>query len=190
MWETLSQISSLSVFLGIAAIGFVFVLMSFVFGEIFEAFEIHHDFSFDDGPSVFSARVLSVFATAFGGLGAIAVYQGGGVFLSSIVGLAGGGVFGAAVYFFARFLYNQQSSSLVTASDLVGLPAQVVVGIPADGVGQVRCVVGESPVEKIARTKDGSAISLNTQVVIEEIAGEAVIVRLQTEPDAPRGLFS
>lgn len=185
-----SLISPLAIFLGVAAIGFIFVLVSFVFGELFEAFEFHHDFAFDDGPSIFSARVLSVFATAFGGIGAIGVYQGYGVLFSSLLGLAGGLSFGAMVYFFARFLYRQQSSSLVTSSDLIGLPAQVTVGIPADGLGQVRCVVGESSIEKIARSKDGAPIPLHAQVIIEEIVDGSVTVSLYTESRKARGLFS
>jgi hypothetical protein len=36
--------------------------------------------------------------------------------------------------------------------------------------------VGESLVDKIARSKDGSAIALNSVVKIEEIVGESVIV--------------
>jgi hypothetical protein len=43
-------------------------------------------------------------------------------------------------------------------------------------VGQVRCLVGESIVDKIARSKDGNAIALNSVVKIEEIVGESVIV--------------
>lgn len=190
MWEALSHINSLTVFLGIAALGFLFALISFVFGEIFETFDFHHDFAFDDGPSVFSVRVLSVFATAFGGFGAIGVYQGFGGFVSSAIGLVGGVALGAAVYFFARFLYNQQSSSVVTSSDLVGLTAQVTVSIPRQGIGQVRCVVGESGIEKIARSKDGSAIALNSQVIIEEVFDENVVVSPYSESDRVPGLFS
>lgn len=190
MSEALSQLSPLVIFLSIAAIGFLLALISFVFGELFDAFEFHHDFEIDDGPSIFSVRVLSVFATAFGGFAALSVYQGAGVFFSTVVGLVGGGAFGMAVYFFARFLYNQQSSSLVSTADLQGLPAQVIVSIPAGGIGQVRCIVGESSIEKIARSKDGAAIPLNSQVVIEEVAGENVVVSLYSEEDKARGLFS
>jgi hypothetical protein len=189
MWESLSHISSLTIFLGIAALGFLFVLISFVFGELFEAFDFHHDFAFDDGPGVFSARVLSVFATAFGGFGAIGVYQGSSVFVSSVFGLSGGLAFGAVVYFFARFLYQQQSSSVVNAAELIGLTAQVSVGIPSEGIGQICCLVGESRIEKIARSKDGSAIALNAQVIIEAVQEESVIVSPYSEADRVGGLF-
>jgi hypothetical protein len=78
MWEALSHINSLTIFLGVAALGFIFALISFVFGEIFESFDFHHDFAFDDGPSVFSVRVLSVFTTAFGGFGRLAFIKASG----------------------------------------------------------------------------------------------------------------
>ena len=76
--------SAFAVFLGIAGIGFLFLMSSFVFGEIFE----HGDFGGHDGDlhsdagdahggvSIFSTRVLSVFVTAFGGFGAIGIQLG------------------------------------------------------------------------------------------------------------------
>ena len=62
--------SAFAVFLGIAAIGFIVLIVSFVFGEIFEHggdfFGGHDaDFHADTGISVLSSRVVSVFITAF-----------------------------------------------------------------------------------------------------------------------------
>jgi membrane protein implicated in regulation of membrane protease activity len=177
--ELLSQINAISVFLGIAAIGFLFLLVSLIFGGIFDHFDFGHGFDHDlghGGPGFFSTRVLSVFITAFGGFGAIGIYQGYGVFASSFFGFAGGVVLASVIYFFARFLFAQQASSATSAADLVGRTAEVTVGIPVGGVGQVRCLVGESMVEKIARTRDGAAVPYNSLVKIEEIIGESAIV--------------
>ena len=206
MWESLSQINALTVFLVLAAIGFLFVLISLVFGGIFEHFEFDHDADFDHsvdfdhdidhdaghevgdgGPSFFSMRVITVFITAFGGFGAIGITLGFGTLLSSLFGLAGGVGLGALVYFFASFLYKQQSSSTISSTDMIGLTAQVIVGIPAGGVGQVRCIIGESMVEKIARSKEGIEIPYNSTVRIEEIAGESVIVTPCSAEDEGRG---
>jgi hypothetical protein len=44
-------------------------------------------------------------------------------------------------------------------------------------VGQVRCTLGESVVEKIARSQDGEQIPVNTLVKIEAVVGETVVVR-------------
>jgi hypothetical protein len=192
MWETLSHISALSVFLIIAGVGFLFLLITFLFGEIFEGLNFGHDIGHDighDGPGIFSARVLSVFATAFGGFAAIVTYQGYGLLASLLLGLVGGVALGAMIYYFARFLYNQQSSSMVTSADLIGRTAEVTVSIPADGFGQVRCLIGESMVDKIARSNDGTEIPYNSQVLIEEITGESVIVSRRPSLGEGRGLF-
>ena len=59
---------------------------------------------------------------------------------------------------------------------MVGQSAHVVVAIPKGGVGQVRCRVGEELVDKMARTRDGSAVPENTIVKVEEVLGEVAIV--------------
>ena len=177
--------SAFAVFLGIAGIGFLFLMSSFVFGEIFE----HGDFGGHDGDlhsdagdahggvSIFSTRVLSVFVTAFGGFGAIGIQLGYRIETSTALGLVGGAVFGGIIYLFASFLYSQQASSDVRMGDLVGNTAQVSVSIPKGGVGQVRCTLGESVVEKIARAEDGGEIPLHALVRIEAVVGETLLVR-------------
>ena len=96
---------------------------------------------------------------------------------ASGVGFLTGLVFGGAIYMFAQFLYGQQASSEVRANDLVGQVARVVVAIPAGGVGQIRCRVGEELIDKIARTSDGIAVAENQSVQVEEVLGETVIVK-------------
>jgi hypothetical protein len=185
MWDLTSAFSALSVFLGIAALGFLFLIVSLVFGEILDHADVGHDFDHGaEGPGFLSPRVIAVFVTAFGGFGAIATYAGLGVVTSSLIGFVGGLALGGLVYMFASFLYSQQATSTVTISELVGRTAQVTVGIPASGSGQVRCLVGESIIEKIARSKDGAAIPNNALVRIDEIVGESVIVSPASESTA------
>jgi hypothetical protein len=97
--------------------------------------------------------------------------------VSTVIGVAGGLVFGTIIYLFASFLFSQQASSEIRVSDLAGSMAQVSVGIPRGGVGQVRCTMGESVVEKIARSQDGEPIPVNSLVKIEAVVGETVVVR-------------
>jgi hypothetical protein len=191
MWEWLSNLSSLSVFIAVGALGFLFLLFSFLFGEFFEELDFDEgvDQDLSDGPGVFSLRTLSIFITGLGGLGAIAELRGAGSVVSASVGLAGGVILAGAVYGFARYLYRQQSSSLITADELIGRRAEVTVAIPAGGVGQARCLVGETMVEKIARSRDGHAISLNAAARIEEVTGETVIISLWEPFEAGRSLF-
>lgn len=174
------SLSAFTVFLSIAGIGFVFLLVSFLFGEIFDHFGFDHEIDHDmdgGGPTMFSPRVLSVFITAFGGAGAIATYYGLSTLPASGIGLLSGGAFGAMIYAFARFLYGQQATTEVKTLDFVGQTARVVVSIPRDGVGQVRCQIGEEMVDKVARSQDGKAIAENTPVRIEQVLGEMVIVK-------------
>lgn len=182
MPEILSQFSAFSVFLAISAIGFLTLLASFFFGEIFEHFGDggwDHDLG-HGGPSFFSMRVLSVFVTGFGGFGAIGIHYGLSVLPASGVGFLSGLLCATAIYSFARFLYGQQATTESKASDLLGQPARIIVAIPANGMGQIRCQVGEELIDKMARSQDGGALSENTVVVVEQLLGEVVIVRPQS----------
>ncbi len=183
MPDWLTQVSAFGVFLAIAAVGFLFLLVSLVFSGIFEHFEGHfdHDGGVDHGgPSFFSPRVLAVFITAFGGVGAVSISRGSTVLVASGLGFLSGVVLASLVLVFARFLYGQQVSSDVRTADVVGQSARVIVGIPAGGVGQVRCRVGEELIDKIARSQDGVAIPENAVVRIEDVLGETVVVRRES----------
>ncbi len=181
MPQWLSGLSAFTAFLGIAGVGFMFLLISLIFGEIFEVFgDIDHDFDGGDighgGPGILSTRVLSVFVTAFGGFGAIATHYGLSPLPASGIGFLSGVFFASLIYAFARFLWSQQVTSEMRTSDLVGATGRVVVAIPASGVGQVRCRIGEQLIDKIARGRDDEAIPENAVVRIEEVLGETVIV--------------
>jgi hypothetical protein len=175
------SLSAFAIFLAIAAVGFLFLIISLLFGEIFghgdigaHGGDVHGD---AHGVGFLNLRVLSVFVTAFGGFGAIGVHLGYRTEISTAIGLVGGFIFGGIIYLFASFLYGQQASSGVGVGELVGLTGQISVAIPAGGLGQVRCALGENVVEKLARTVDGGAIPANTSVKIESIVGETVLVR-------------
>jgi hypothetical protein len=191
MWEAIAQYSSSSIFLIIGALGLAFLVMSLIFGEFFEVFDIGADLEAGDGGGgVFSLKAMSVFVTAFGGVSALSVYKGIGVLPSIALGVTGGFVMAGLVYYFGRLLYAQQSSSHIDTADLVGCKAVVVVGIPAGGSGQVRCLFGESMVEKIARSRDGRPIPQHAAVLIEEVFGESVIVSPWSSAPEGRSLFS
>ena len=178
--ELLPALNAFTVFLAIAAVGFVFLMVSLFFGEIFEHFDTSLDHDLDHGgPGFFSPRVMSVFVTTFGGAGAIATFYGWSPVLASLGGFGSGVALSSLVVVFARFLYRQQASSDMRSADLVGQPGRVVVAIPAGGVGQVRCRVGEELIDKIAQARDGTLIPENAAVKIEEVLGETVIVTRQ-----------
>lgn len=179
------ELSAFTVFLAIGSIGFLFLLLSFALGEISDFFggieadhdhDVAHDADHGGGPSPFSTRVLAMFVTAFGASGALATHYGVSPLPASGIGFVSGGFFGSLVYLFAKFLHGQQASSQVRAAEVIGQTARVIVGIPANGLGQVRCRVGEELVDRIARTADGSAAPENSMVRIQDIVGEIAIV--------------
>jgi len=182
--ESLSNITPLFVFLGIATLGFVFLLLSLVIGDLFDSFgfETGLDGAADgNGHGFLDSRVLSVFVTAFGGFGAIGIQAGLSVVASSLLGLAGGIVLGGVVSLFARFLYKQQSSSSVGTAQLVGRTAQVIVSIAPGSLGQVSCRIGEERVEKLARARDNREIKAGSTVRVDEVAGDSLIVSPYTD---------
>ena len=173
----LASTSAFVTFLAIAAFGFVFLIGSSILGDLFE----HGDFGHDAdghgaGPSLLSSRILSVFVTAFGSFGAIGIHIGYGVGVSTAMGFGGGVLFAGVIYVFASFLYSQQASSHVHTGDLVGNTAQVSVTIPKGGVGQVRCTLGDTVVEKVARAASNEEIPVNTLVRITNLVGEIALV--------------
>ena len=182
MSEFLSNLSPLMVFLAIAAIGFVFLLISLLIGDLFDNFGM--DSGLDggvDSHGFLDSRVISVFITSFGGFGAIGIQSGLGIVASSLLGLAGGVVLGGLVSIFARFLYKQQASTSVTTAQLIGRTAQVIVPISPGSLGQVSFRIGEERVEKLARSKDDREIKAGSLVRVEEIAGDSLIVSPYTE---------
>jgi hypothetical protein len=180
--DFLSNLSPLVIFLAIAAIGFVFLLVSLVVGDIFDSFGF--DTGLDGGANghgFLDSRVLSVFVTSFGGFGAIGIQMGLGIVASSLMGLGGGFVLGGLVSLFARFLYKQEATSSVGMVQMVGRTAQVIVSIAPGSLGQVSCRIGEERIEKLARAKDNQEIKAGSIVLVEEIAGDSVIVSPYTD---------
>lgn len=178
MSELFSSFSALTLFLALAALGLVFLVVSLLFGELFEHLGLDGgpEAGGVDGHPLVDSRVASVFVTTFGGFGAIGTQAGLGVLASSLLGLASGVVLGGLVSAFGRFLYRQQATSSVSSSQLVGRTAQVIVTIPPGGVGQVSCRIGEERVEKIARSREGVELRHGMIVRIDEFAGDSAIV--------------
>lgn len=178
--DFLTNLNLLTLFVVIGGIGFVFLLISLVVGDIFEAvgFDLNAgdsglDFGFLD------SRVIAVFITAFGGFGAIGAQMGYGAVVSSLIGLLGGVIFGGVVSLFGRFLIGQQASSSVTDSDLVGRTAQVTVAIKSGEIGQITARIGDERIDRIARSADGEEIKVGTMVTVAAIAGDSVIVETE-----------
>lgn len=184
----------LATFLILGGIGFLFLIISLIIGDILEALDfdfgtdvdldgdvdIDFDTDLDSGGGseigILDSRVISVFLTAFGFIGAFFLYSGFSGIISSVIGLGSGFVFGGLIFGFGYFLTTQESSSSVTERDLVGRTAKVIVGIKPNSIGQISCRIGEERIEKLARTRDGKEIKSGETVFIEELTGDSFIV--------------
>jgi membrane protein implicated in regulation of membrane protease activity len=168
----------------IATFGFLFLIVMLFVGELVGAdhdvgvheLADHADADASGGPSIFSARIMASFITAFGVGGVVGRYYNLGHPVSSGIGVVSGLVLAAVVYEFARFLYSQQASSDVRMTELVGRAAEVSVAIPAGGVGQVAITSRGERSEHIARSGDGRAIERGTEVVVTALRGDSVVV--------------
>lgn len=169
----------------IAAFGFLFLLVMLFVGEIFgadhevgvhDASVEHGEADHGGGPSIFSARIMASFLTAFGVGGVVARYYNLPHPAASGVGVASGIVLSGIVYQFAKFLYSQQASSDVRMTDLVGRSAEVSVAIPEGGIGQIALTFGGERSEHIARSADGQALFRGAEVVITGLRGDSVVV--------------
>jgi len=174
------------VFVGIALVGLFFLGVSALFGGSHDVGE--HEFSFEQGygtdadhalgggPSPFSLRIISLFVTAFGAVGAIARYYNASYMASSVVGVAGGFAVGAIGWRLMKLFWEQQATSTVSVDELLGVIGEVKTAIPASGVGQVSVVVKSQRLYSLARSKDGRPIEEGVLVKIVAHPGDAVIV--------------
>jgi membrane protein implicated in regulation of membrane protease activity len=175
----------------IGLVGFILLLGMLLVGEVFGGdHEVsghdlgieHGDVADAGGPSLFSVRIMSSFLTAFGVGGVVARYYDLSHPAASGAGIVAGMVMAGLVYQFAKILYSQQASSELRMTTLVGKTAEVSVGIPAGGVGQVALTVGGERSEHIARAAGGAAVPRGTEVVITALGGDSVVVSPASAP--------
>lgn len=172
------------IYAAIGTFGFLFLLVMLFLGEIGGGdHEISaHDMSLGHadgdhgGPSVFSARIMASFLTAFGVGGVVARYYTLSHPASSAIGIVSGVIMAGFVYQFARILYSQQASSQIPMATLMGRSAEVCVAIPPGGVGQVTLIFGGERSDHIARSADGQAVPRGAEVVITGLRGDSVVV--------------
>ena len=175
------------VFFVLALVGLAFLLLSAVFGGDHD-FSAEHEFSFEHGyevgsdhesgggPGPFSLRVISLFVTAFGAVGAIGRYYDASYVLSSFLGFVGGTLVGAAGLQIMRFFWRQQATSTVCSDDLISSTAEVKTAIPPSGVGQISVVVKNQLRYMPARSKEGIGIEEGAIVKIVACPGGSSVI--------------
>ena len=173
------------IYAAIGAFGLLFLLVMLFVGELFggdhdvgsvDAGDGHADVGHEGGPSIFSARIMASFLTAFGAGGVVGRYLGWSHPAASGLGVVSGGLLASAVYQFAHILYSQQASSEIRMSGLLGQTAEVTVPIPGSGHGQVAIVFKGERTTQIARAADGRPIPIGSLVVVTALAGDSIVV--------------
>ena len=130
-----------------------------------------------EGPSPFSLRTVAMFAVGFGAGGLI----GKGLGFSDAVSQApASGVAlmtASGMWLFLRFLYGEQGSTSIQATDYLGLVGRVIIAIPEGKPGQVALVVKGQRMNVPARSEDGSPIRTHTEVEVLGMEGGMVVVK-------------
>jgi membrane protein implicated in regulation of membrane protease activity len=190
-------------FLAIALFGALFLLVSFVLGEVGDAldsvgdvigeqFDIGGGGGFEggldghaDGPSPLSLRNLMAFMTAYGASGLITSAFGWSTLASSLFAVVPGIAVAGLAYKVMQTLYSQQSSSVVEVAGLVGRHGVIDLTVPAAGLGRVTLNTGSGQSTFLARSEAGQTIPTGTPVVVKATVGSDLVVA--TMPDGGRG---
>lgn len=168
-----------AVYLICFGIGFLFLLASFVLGELTDILHVG-----GHGPGPLSTSVVATFAIGFGigGYGALSVLRWGqavSVLSAAVVGLA----FAGLGWGLLRFLYHSgEGSSDFSLEDVVGADAQVTVPIPAGGRGEITFIAAKARQITAAVSADGSAITKFKVVRIVKALGDTLVVEEAKEP--------
>src|SRR5262245_45922419 len=132
---------------------------------------LHADSDGEVQLSPISPVTITMFGTAFGGVGLIAAHALAMPALYSLpMALVSGSIVaGVAFYTFSKLFQATESSSEAHVTDLVGLEAEVITPIPLQGVGEIAYVARGSRFTAPARSGDGKPHAAPSTVLIEGI---------------------
>ncbi len=164
--------------------GLIFTLVSVIAGHFFghgghvEGSSGHVEAGADSsdapGISIFSPTIIASFITAFGGFGLIFTqfHRTSPAEISAPLSIVGGLFVAGVLFLFFRSVFRHtQSSSESHVARLLGAQANVITPIPADGVGEIAYVVGETRYTAPARSENGTAVANGRTVKVTRIVG-------------------
>ncbi|MGO3146337.1 MAG: hypothetical protein ACTIJ6_01530 [Leucobacter sp.] len=120
------------IFLIIGIVGGLLLVISLLLDGIFDAFD------FGDGP--LSLTTIAAFTAIFGFTAFALVGAGLSTPVAGALGAVAGVLGGAAAWWLSRLIRSAESSTAISGDELVGAHANVVLGIPAGGLGEVALV--------------------------------------------------
>lgn len=162
-------------YLAIFLLGFLFLIITFLAGEVFDFIGDH--FSHDgDTSHALSSKTVAAGMTAFGAAGMITRVYGFGTGVGVIVSFMVAVAFGAGTAWLMSVLYSQTASTNVSVASMVGNVAEVTVRIEPDSVGEVLLWSAESTRHMLARSAHGEALASGARVRVVEAHGNVVVV--------------
>ncbi|MCA0753908.1 protease [Paenibacillus sp. N4] len=159
--------------------GILYAVVSVVFGDfVGQALEGAFDFLSADSHAWFSPTAFVGGITAFGGAGLLLErYSGLGTAAALFLALLTAIAAGAGVFFlYVRPMEKSENSIAFSIEGLTGMPAEVLVPIPASGCGEVMVKVGAGFTNQIAASFDGVDIAGGAKVVVVETKDSILLV--------------
>ena len=189
--------SAFLVYLFCLAVGFMFLLGSALFGQIFGDHghvegsgghaEAGADSSDAPGISLLSPIVMAAFLTAFGAFGLVfsqfeATKR---PILSAPLSIASAlAISYALVFVLEKVMRAADSSSESQVATLIGHAANVITPIPAGGVGEIAYVQSGTRYSAPAREEAGQPVASGSTVTITRIVGSQFYVTVDSKPVA------
>jgi hypothetical protein len=163
------------VYAAVLFISFIFALLSMLGAD---GAELGGDADMDMGLISISPFMLAAFGSTFGLIGLITRLYFDMEALPSLVWATGIGlIFGiAAQAFFIYVLSPSKSSHYSLQDDAVGRQAEVIVTIPADGLGTIAYDNVSGRVTLGARSSNGQEIPRGKLIQIERVTGRVAVV--------------
>jgi class 3 adenylate cyclase len=146
---------------------------------------LHADTEGEVQLSPISPVTITMFGTAFGGVGLIASHPLALPVLFSLpmALLSGLIIAGVAFYAFSKLFQATESSSEAHITELVGLEAEVITPIPLQGLGEIAYVARGTRFTAPARSEDGQPHLAPSTVLIARITDNIFCVRELAEPN-------
>jgi hypothetical protein len=186
--------TAMIVYLCVFAVGFVFLLVSFIGGVEHVGFDHHFDVGHHDpgggdhtiNPSFFSAKVISCFLV---GTGTGAVISHSWItpaikivelsyLVDFLIGFACGFFVGFICWWIVKLFLSQQASSSFSNDSFVGIKVPLRVGIAQNSVGEISADLGGQIRSLDVRSEDGKVIKSGSLVEVVRISSGIGIVRI------------
>ena len=172
-------------------VSFIFAMLMLFGAGIGDAFEIDIDADVDTDADFdflsISPFALAMFGAAFGLTGLITriafdMGAGASLFWAAVFGLIIGSL---AQVLFLYVLSPSKSSHYSLADMAAGRDAEVIITIPAEGLGTIAFDTVSGRVTLGARSAMGKEIARGQPVFIDKVNGRVAVVRLAGEHDWP-----